>query len=598
MDVKPDRDRPASGKAASAKGRKEAAGKKAEPPKLPVVAIPTVLIVDASREDRDLIASIALGEGCVVHTFEKAVGLMEAFQQHRPHLVFLDKGLKHINVLEIVRQCQAFNAALVLQGEFVNTREIQLAVKMGITDLLTKPMTAVNVTPKILNTLAYVKDVLKRKVDFHGPDDEASSLAMQEKITKLMEKTVDVMALPQVASRIIQLCSLQTTSADDLNKAASIDASISSLLLKRANSVAYGTTIRVNSLRDAVVRLGYRTVRSIATLISVFKLADASEKSFCFNRLGHWVHSLAVGVMAELLADKTRAGGAEDFFLAGVLHDFGKLILDDYLHEHYTEVVKRVGQKRISMREAEAEVFGVTHDKIGAQIAARWKLPETIVEAIAGHHDREKILAVDDVSRTVLPGFIHAADQMAKALMIGNSGDGYGLPLNRSVCEGYGIDKLMNRDTAVAVFHRVKELIEWINIPLEKTGLEKPSEPNGKHVCIVDGGRPDLLLDLFFASHGYDIRRFGDGWEAGVVPDWVLYDFREGLPEGTANLTGVPSPVFGAIALRAAGQELPPFVPRNTVSITAPLDYFNLMLAVAGKLSEVAPTLPEDVHKH
>lgn len=559
---------------ASATNKAEPAGVTRAPPSA------SIMILDSNMDDVSFISRLAAEEGFGAHAISHSAQVLPDLKTVKPIIVFINKHLlKNQDLAELFTAIRSYNAATIIMGRFTSRGEVILFAQLGTADFLTKPLIKSTVSPKIVNALAHAKSVFKRTVEFKVLSPNTGKMSAVEKLKQVMENVKEVMALPQVPARIINLCNLQNTTAETLTKTAESDPSISSILLKRSNSAAYGSLSPIKSLKDAIVRLGFRTIRSIATLTSVFKLTEREDNSFVFNRMSHWVHSLAVGVIAESLARQADFAQSEDVFLAGILHDFGKLIYADYLPEEYAEALRMSVEKQMPVYEAEEIHFAMSHDKVGSELATRWKLPRTICDAIASHHDIKKALPVDDEQPISIASFIYTADQLSKVLLFGGASEFSGAQISPELGKRLGLDAMPPREFLASVQVRVKDYLKWLDIPPERSGLMPPQESSGNSVLIHSFGAPDRMLDFFFANQGLDVTT--DAKAIDKPPAFVLYDLRNGNPP-TDTTPAAPPDGIPVIVLRGSG-DVPPFVPATAKLLSRPFSFLSLLQAITPK---------------
>jgi putative nucleotidyltransferase with HDIG domain len=314
-------------------------------------------------------------------------------------------------------------------------------------------------------------------------------------------------------------------------------------------------------------------VRSIATLLAAFKLTDTKTQSFAFDRFGLWLHCLAVGVIAERLAGQVRVpDNPEDYFLAGILHDFGKLFFDDYLHEEYLAINHHVAENG-DIIQLEKNEFGLAHDEMGEFMANRWNLPKTIASAIAQHHDPQFCQPVTQVN---LSSTICVANMLAKAMLLGQSNGFAKGVLSDSVWIQYGFQHADIDAFIGSVISEVKEYVALLKIPQGHFPICTIAPRDDPIVRIEDGGKTDRLLDMFLIRHGWKPQRSAAAAEEGTV-NFVIYDLRQGLP----NLA-VPYniPVQRQIVLGPAGGLIPVYIPPDVLVISGHLDYLALLHAL------------------
>lgn len=240
-------------------------------------------------------------------------------------------------------------------------------------------------------------------------------------IQKILGKIDKLPTLPYVVSTLNDLIKNPNTSAADIHKVIMKDQALSSRILKLVNSAFYGFSERISSISHAIVILGFNTVKNVALTASVLNMFGGSDgkDSEVFDRKGFWVHSLAVAGTARLIASRVRLPSAEDIFVAGLMHDIGKLVLDQFVHDKFVEVLKVVKDKNIHIKDAENQVLdGVNHSQVGAWLATRWKLPSALVQIIGFHH---RPALSDQFLKPV--ACVHLADILVRTLDIGSGGD-------------------------------------------------------------------------------------------------------------------------------------------------------------------------------
>jgi len=196
-------------------------------------------------------------------------------------------------------------------------------------------------------------------------------------------------SLPVTVAKVLEVCNNPKTSPIDLDKVIQLDPVLMGRVLKLINSAYYGLGTQVTSLVRAIIMLGLNTVKNLALSTAVIdRFAD--KKGFrALNMDGFWRHSLCVGVTAKLIAQRRGVDpkSLEEYFAAGLLHDIGKIPMNDAIAEDYVRAMAVADRERLPLNAAEQKVLGIDHCAAGAAVAAAWKLTGAISDAIVHHHN-------------------------------------------------------------------------------------------------------------------------------------------------------------------------------------------------------------------
>lgn len=191
-------------------------------------------------------------------------------------------------------------------------------------------------------------------------------------------------SLSTTVGKVLEICSRPDTAPNDLNKVISLDPVLTGQVLKLINSAYYSLVNKVTSLTRAIIMLGLNTVKNLALSTAIIRCVGQTKKSKSLPIKDFWSHSIGVGVMAKLLATEQGVplGEREEYFVAGLLHDLGKIPFGD----EYTEVLSQVAKVQQPLNILEQELMGIDHEAVGEMIASKWKLNAVLTDAIRHHH--------------------------------------------------------------------------------------------------------------------------------------------------------------------------------------------------------------------
>jgi putative nucleotidyltransferase with HDIG domain len=247
---------------------------------------------------------------------------------------------------------------------------------------------------------------------------------------KILKNVKDVPTLPTVYSALYDAMANPQSTANDVAKIVSMDQASAIKILRIANSAFFGFSGRIENIHRAIVVLGFNEVRNLILASSVMNLFSKKESLIGFRPSDFWAHSLSVALIARSIGKLAGGINVENFFVAGILHDIGKLYLFEFAEDDFVRVLASVEENSRLIRDAEVEILGMDHALMGSLLADQWTLPEPIRNAIHYHH----FGTVGD-KPDLLVASVHVGDVLARALELGHPGDSLVPQPNESVWE-------------------------------------------------------------------------------------------------------------------------------------------------------------------
>jgi HD-like signal output (HDOD) protein len=196
----------------------------------------------------------------------------------------------------------------------------------------------------------------------------------------------EISTLPDVALRVMQVASDPSTDATDLRQVVESDPSLCVRVLRCVNSASFALRTRIADLNQAVSYLGFNQVRDLAITATVSDLFRGSRKILGYDRSGLWRHLVATGVCSRMIAVRLRLDGHATAFLAGLLHDIGIILFDQYRHGEFHKVIAALNDSK-PLPDFERRIVPWDHTELGWVMGDRWRLPEVALAAIRWHHD-------------------------------------------------------------------------------------------------------------------------------------------------------------------------------------------------------------------
>jgi putative nucleotidyltransferase with HDIG domain len=226
-----------------------------------------------------------------------------------------------------------------------------------------------------------------------------------ERILEKLEQIHELPTLPAIVIELNRKLQDHDTPVEELIKTIEKDPAIVLKILKMVNSAFYGYRSRVSNLQQAVVLLGFNTIRNAVLSVSIINAFKEEKPLEGLNMQEFWRHSVAVAVSAKQLAKTTGMVSPDDSFVAGLLHDVGKVVLFHFFRDLFEQIWHHMKSTRTSFFLAESETTPVDHTMIGGSLTRKWQLPDTLVDTIRHHHQ-----PVPDSENYKMQTVIHLAD--------------------------------------------------------------------------------------------------------------------------------------------------------------------------------------------
>ncbi|HLQ39079.1 MAG TPA: HDOD domain-containing protein [Planctomycetota bacterium] len=231
-------------------------------------------------------------------------------------------------------------------------------------------------------------------------------------ILNLVNSTIELPTMPEVLVKLNEVMADPETSVEHVAAVVAKDPAVATNMLRIVNSAYYGLQVRVSSVNLAVSVMGFNMTRKVALKAAVFSVfGKKRDKIQHFDAAAFWKHSLFVAVAARALGTASTAfadSHPEDLYIAGLLHDIGKIILMEKAAARYLTVLRQSAASKRPEIEVEQETLGFTHADAGSILAIKWFLPEDLAIAIRYHHAPSR-----DPFHRSLSSLIHLADNLA-----------------------------------------------------------------------------------------------------------------------------------------------------------------------------------------
>lgn len=227
--------------------------------------------------------------------------------------------------------------------------------------------------------------------------------------------------LPAAAQKLIQLTSNINVNIKEVGQVVSMDLGIASKLLQIVNSPFYGLRQKINTVPQAITLIGLEAVRSLALSLSVIKTGKDEKSPLYLTQEDFWRHSLSTAIISKKVSPLISSCEPEEAFVAGLMHDMGKLILLEFTKDNYNLALMQASKAQVPLTSLEHEMFELDHAILADELCRHWKIPDTISKAIAYHH--EPLITNETPPEYALAKVVSVGNQLAHLMDLGKSGN-------------------------------------------------------------------------------------------------------------------------------------------------------------------------------
>ncbi|NQT34486.1 HDOD domain-containing protein [bacterium] len=307
---------------------------------------------------------------------------LESISGQLPDLILIDSAAQDLSAVEFVKN-------LHLSGK----KQAKIPLVLFHPDKF-DPIVLQETQSEVINLVKKpvdedeLYDLLVQLFPQHEKEQDMKSMVRRAKIKEKLKYVNKLVPLPSTVKTIMDIANDPRSSARDLAKEVKKDQSLTGKILKIVNSAYYGFHREIGNVDHAIVVLGFDEVMNItqaACLLQFF----TGDKEGLFNRRKFWVHALGTAYIARALSRYTPEVIQKDAFVIGLLHDFGKVVLDQHFSKIFSGILTEAEKRKLPLHRVCYEITGTDHAEIGANVADNWNMPVQLVRSIRYHHSPE-----------------------------------------------------------------------------------------------------------------------------------------------------------------------------------------------------------------
>ena len=259
---------------------------------------------------------------------------------------------------------------------------------------------------------------------------------------KKLDSVHDLPSLPNIVVKVNNMLQEYDTPIKELSETIETDQAIVTKILRLVNSTFYGFRSKIKNIPHAIIILGFSNIRNAVVSVSIITTFSGKKTLEAFDITDFWKHSIAVAVTSRYLAEQSKLDSPDDCFVAGLLHDIGKVVLSQNFTEFFSQIWELVKGNGLSFYEAEKKVLPADHAQIGGYLAKKWQFPASLIDSITYHHAITR--TVSNLNQLII---VHTANNIVNNYQ--------GSSERRAGCSS--IDPEAKR----IMFHQLETVTEW-----------------------------------------------------------------------------------------------------------------------------------------
>ncbi|MGE4298330.1 MAG: HDOD domain-containing protein [Desulfovibrionaceae bacterium] len=300
--------------------------------------------------------------------------------------------------------------------------------------------------------LACTREAIAPPMPQHAPEPAPAPGNMDP--YQLVRDDLKLGSLPMVFHKLVEAVNDSRSSSSDVAEVISHDTDLSAQLLKVVNSAFYGLRSKIDTISRAVAVIGSNQLISLAMGFSVITFFKGIPDEL-INMRAFWTHSIACGVAARIISSYHNTPNTERFFVTGLLHDVGRLVMYKLLPGPSRAALEAARSRGVFLHEAERDVFGFSHDKLGGVVLKKWKCPVSLEKNVRYHHNP------NSAPNKLEASIILMADFLANAMEQGTSGEVLVPTLPPPVWQTLGMPLSVLTQTVEQVDYQVNEIVHF-----------------------------------------------------------------------------------------------------------------------------------------
>ncbi len=339
-----------------------------------------------------------------------------------------------------------------------------------------------------------------------------SDLTVAQKLDLISQQVDKQWAFPYTVIRSLQIIGDENSCCSELARCIESDVAAASSILNMSNKLHFaGRYKRIDKVLDAVVRMGFNETKNILAMLTLIDISSHIHLKHGFSRSEFWMHSLATGIIADLLCKQINYEKKELGFISGLIHDVGKIPMDNHFTNIFSTLLEDTTTRITSFEQVERENMGFTHADVGHYFTHKWDFPSFVTQAILNHHDVDKILSIKSLQEKRLHEIVFVSNIFAKALSFGHSCDEVLTEIPAKILEDLKIQSGLGINFVDKVYVSLKQYYEYLKVASGDVILREPQKNTRPlDITIILGSEitfHPIIMSLQFSGYKLNITK-------------------------------------------------------------------------------------------
>jgi len=522
----------------------------------------TFILIAENEKERNILTIALQQRGVkVLHSgtrFENYVFIM----QYLPDVILIELPYYSSEQISFIRRLRQFkkthNIPIISYGDVVPVAVENGITQSGATTYIARPLKFGLMLRRLEQLLKAQKKTLDPLPVLSEKENDITKLLSEDilpmqKIEIMTKHVTKLFAFPFTVAKVLCITQNERSGAAELARAITADPHMSTYILKISNSVLFGSiNSRISSVKDAIVRIGFNETKKIVLSMSVISLFDKKDKNAGFDRIDFWYHSLAVALFAEKLAHNFGDINQEEAFLAGLLHDLGIMLLDDFFPSVFTTILENTSKNAGLFYNYEKELLKVSQLDMIAELFPQWRLPTDLTEALVKQYAIASSTAAPEGKVEKLAFCVAFGNAAAKLLHLGRECDEYVIPLNNDAMRAAKLPHGLTKALIDEISSQITIYGTFLNLEKRTHKCDCPEGIDPTTIC-VGICNPDNELfvppQLFFSVRSIQVDTIHEGTAAAelnnrfhIVVYWTTKPVKADLIDKLSTLRAKPFP--------------------------------------------------------